>query len=58
VLADHRAVGTLLQVSESEIAATPLATPEVAVMPLAGPGVLVTALAHDAVSLRQRLTMP
>jgi urease accessory protein len=58
VLAGHRAVGTLLQVSESEIAATPLATPEVAVMPLAGPGVLVTALAHDAVSLRQRLTMP
>src|SRR3984957_7833408 len=34
VLAGHRAVGTLLQVSESEIAATPLATPEVAVMPL------------------------
>jgi urease accessory protein len=58
VLAGHRAVGTLLQVSESETAAIPLATPEVAVMPLAGPGVLITALAHDAVSLRRRLTMP
>jgi urease accessory protein len=34
------------------------AMPEVAVMPLAGPGVLVTALAHDAVSLRRRLTPP
>src|SRR3984957_17340580 len=32
------------------------ATPEMAVMPLAGPGVLVTALAHDAVTLRRKLT--
>lgn len=57
VLAGHRAVGTLLHVSESETAEIPvMATPEVAVMPLAGPGVLVTALAHDAVTLRLRLT--
>jgi urease accessory protein len=59
VLAGHRAVGTLLRVSEAgtdETAVT--ATPEVAVMPLAGPGVLVTALAHDAVTLRRRLTAP
>jgi urease accessory protein len=57
VLAGHRAVGTLLLVSESGLAEIPaLATPEVAVMPLAGPGVLVTALAHDAVSLRRRLS--
>ncbi|HEX4290273.1 MAG TPA: urease accessory protein UreD, partial [Trebonia sp.] len=55
VLAGHRAVGTLLQVSEAaEIPVT--ATTEVAVMPLAGPGFLVTALAHDAVTLRRRLT--
>jgi urease accessory protein len=54
VLAGHRAVGTLLQVSEAaEIPVT--ATTEVAVMPLAGPGFLVTALAHDAVTLRRRL---
>jgi urease accessory protein len=57
VLAGHRAVGTLLLVSESGLAEIPaLAAPEVAVMPLAGPGVLVTALAHDAVSLRRRLS--
>jgi urease accessory protein len=55
VLAGHRAVGTLLQVGEAaEIPVT--ATTEVAVMPLAGPGFLVTALAHDAVTLRRRLT--
>lgn len=58
VLAGHRAVGTLLLVNEPGAAAIPaLATAEAAVMPLAGPGVLVTALAHDAVSLRQRLTV-
>jgi urease accessory protein len=57
VLAGHRAVGTLLLVNESGLAEIPaVATPEVAVMPLAGPGALVTALAHDAVSLRRRLT--
>jgi urease accessory protein len=59
VLAGHRAVGTLLLVNEPGAAEIPaLATAEAAVMPLAGPGVLVTALAHDAVSLRQRLTVP
>jgi urease accessory protein len=59
LLAGHRAVGTLLHVSESAAAEIPvLATPEVAVMPLAGPAVLVTALAHDAVTLRRRLTTP
>jgi urease accessory protein len=73
VLAGHRAVGTLLLVSESgtgaasaagreptaavERAAT-RAAPEVAVMPLAGPGILVTALARDAVTLRRHLTPP
>jgi urease accessory protein len=57
VLAGHRAVGTLLHVSEAEAAAIPVtATPEAAVMPLAGPGFLVTALAQDAVTLRRRLT--
>jgi urease accessory protein len=57
VLACHRAVGTLLHVSEAQTAAIAVAaTPEVAVMPLAGPGFLVTALAHDAVTLRRRLT--
>ena len=57
VLAGHRAVGTLLHVSEPETAGIPAqATPEVAVMPLAGPGIFVTALAHDAVTLRRRLT--
>jgi urease accessory protein len=59
VLAGHRAVGTLLHVSESATAEIPVpATQEVAVMPLAGPAVLVTALAHDAVTLRRRLTTP
>jgi urease accessory protein len=59
VLAGHRAVGTLLRVSEVETAETLVtATPEVAVMPLAGPGFLVTALAHDAVTLRRRLMAP
>jgi urease accessory protein len=58
VLAGHRAAGTLLLVNEPGAAEIPaLATAEAAVMPLAGPGVLVTALAHDAVSLRQRLTV-
>jgi urease accessory protein len=59
VLAGHRAVGTLLRVNEPETAELPAqATPEVAVMRLAGPGILVTALAHDAVTLRRRLTTP
>jgi urease accessory protein len=59
VLAGHRAVGTLLRVNELETAELPAqATPEVAVMRLAGPGILVTALAHDAVTLRRRLTTP
>jgi urease accessory protein len=59
VLAGHRAVGTLLHVSEAETAEIPVtATPAVAVMPLAGPGFLITALAHDAVTLRRRLTTP
>ena len=58
-LAGHRAVGMLLHAGEPEAAEIPAhAAPEVAVMPLAGPGVLVTALAHDAVTLRQRLTRP
>jgi urease accessory protein len=58
VLAGHRAAGTLLLVNDPGTAELPArATPETAVMPLAGPGVLVTALAHDAVSLRQRLTV-
>jgi len=57
VLAGHRGVGTLLYVNVPEAAEIPAqATPDVAVMPLAGPGVLVTALAHDAVTLRRRLT--
>jgi urease accessory protein len=59
VLAGHRAVGTLLRVGAAETDETAVtATPEVAVMPLAGPGFLVTALAHDAVTLRRRLTAP
>lgn len=64
VLAGHRAVGNLLRVGPEagagqpgdgahETAANPLA---VAVMPLAGPGILITAVAHDAVTLRRRLT--
>jgi urease accessory protein len=58
VLAGHRAVGTLLLVNALGTAEAPGADgTEVAVMPLAGPGVLVTALAHDAVSLRRRLTL-
>ena len=74
ILAGHRAVGSLLSVgpathadgaipARAGTASTPhganrYAGPEVAVMPLAGPGVLVTALAHDAVTLRKRLTYP
>jgi urease accessory protein len=58
VLAGHRAAGTLLRVepaADADMAAS--RDPEVAVMPLAGPGILVTALAHDAVTLRRRLTL-
>jgi urease accessory protein len=55
ILAGHRAVGTLLQVDPARTA-SPAGDAEVAVMPLAGAGILVTALAHDAVTLRQRLT--
>jgi urease accessory protein len=59
VLAGHRAVGNLLLVNGPEAAGLGgPATPEAAVMPLAGPGILVTALAHDAVTLRRRLTVP
>lgn len=55
ILAGHRAVGTLLLVDPAR-SASPGGDAEVAVMPLAGPGILVTALAHDAVTLRGRLT--
>jgi urease accessory protein len=61
VLAGHRAAGSLLRAEPvwatlpaEEIAAG--YAPGVAVMPLAGPAVLVTALAHDALTLRQRLS--
>ena len=63
VLAGQRAVGSLLCV-EPSWAAAPAGqlpsgyAPGVAVMPLAGPAVLVTALAHDALTLRQRLSWP
>ena len=58
VLAGHRAVGTVLLVNRhpNEPPEPLHATSEVAALPLAGPGVLVTAVAHDAVTLRQRLT--
>jgi urease accessory protein len=55
ILAGHRAAGTLLHVDPARTP-NPGGDAEVAVMPLAGPGILVTALAHDAVTLRQRLT--
>ena len=55
ILAGHRAVGTLLHVDPAHVA-SPRGDAEIAVMPLAGPGILVTALAHDAVTLRKRLT--
>ncbi|HMD93208.1 MAG TPA: urease accessory protein UreD [Trebonia sp.] len=55
ILAGHRAIGTLLYVDPARTA-SPAGDAEVAIMPLAGPGILVTALAHDAVTLRQRLT--
>jgi urease accessory protein len=59
VLAGHRAAGTLLRVNHRPVEPPPCivpATTEVAALPLAGPGVLVTAVAHDAVTLRQRLS--
>lgn len=62
VLAGHRAVGNLLQVNlpsgvaAGDVERATAGTPWVAVMPLAGPGALVTALAHDAVTLRRRLS--
>jgi urease accessory protein len=73
ILAGHRAVGALLragaglhatQTPGGALAAVadpsrPAGTPPMfAVMRLAGPGILVTALADDAVTLRQRLTLP
>jgi urease accessory protein len=57
ILSGHRAVGNLLRVN----APTPAPAPDewVAVMPLAGgPATLTTALAHDAVTLRRRLSCP
>lgn len=69
VLAGHRAVGTLLQVSPAADGASPgTAVADgltgstghdecVAVLTLAGPAVLVTALARDAVTLRRRLAL-
>lgn len=69
VLSGHRAVGSLLLVNQAADGTRAgyagadggreragRATTERAVMPLAGPGVLVMALAHDAVTLRRRLT--
>ena len=66
VLAGHRAVGNLLEIglaAEPDLhsRAVPVAeaSPWVAVMPLAGgPATLTTALAHDAVTLRHRLSCP
>jgi urease accessory protein len=60
VLSGHRAVGTLLWVNDCAAEPPPESLPsttEVAALELAGPGVLVTAVAHDAVTLRQRLTL-
>jgi urease accessory protein len=60
MLAGHRAVGTLLRVNDCPAEPPPESFPtttEVAALQLAGPGVLVTAVAHDAVTLRQRLTL-
>ena len=57
ILAGHRAAGTLLHAGPDIPSERPAcAGAEAAVMPLAGPGILVTALAHDAVTLRQRLS--
>ena len=71
VLAGHRGVGTLLYVDPAldtrpagagnlpavvDAVDAGVGQPTVAVMPLAGPAVLVTALAHDAVTLRRRLS--
>jgi urease accessory protein len=73
VLSGHRAAGCLLRAGPgadaipSELAAgcaPGVANPgagrpaDVAVMPLAGSAVLVTALADDAITLRERLTLP
>jgi len=63
-LSGHRAVGNLLRVNLPETPATQGTTaatsspdPWVAVMPLTGgPATLTTALAHDAVTLRRRLS--
>jgi len=57
ILARHRAVGAVLRVDPARGAnMRARCGPLVAVMPLAGPGILVTALAHDAVTLRKRLS--
>ena len=62
ILSGHRAAGTLLRVdpaiaTAATLAAASPAAPWVAVMPLAGgPATLTTALAHDAVTLRHRLS--
>ena len=59
MLSGHRAVGTLLRVNGCPVeppTSSCSATTEVAALQLAGPGVLVTAVAHDAVTLRQRLS--
>lgn len=62
VLSGHRAAGCLLRAGPvADTAAADVAAgcpPCVAVMPLAGPAILVTALAHDAITLRERLTQP
>lgn len=64
VLGGRRAVGSLLVAGSgwpdpatiSAPACGPASEPDLAVMRLAGPGVLVSALAHDALTLRERLT--
>jgi urease accessory protein len=57
ILSGHRAVGAALLAGPAATADTPARSgPWAAVMPLAGPGILVTALAHDAVTLRKRLS--
>jgi urease accessory protein len=61
VLSGHQAAGCLLLAGPgadaipADLAAG--SCPDTAVMPLAGPAVLVTALAHDAITLRERLTL-
>jgi urease accessory protein len=58
LLAGHRGFGTLLLAGPGQpVPALPEPGLAVAALPLAGPGVLVTALAHDAVTLRRRLTV-